>query len=142
MKSGVATLSIRLLERSHFPFALSATSKFKKGEANMAIRFTSDVGAPLAVTAVNIVSRTSIPEYHDWIIYAITAAGYLGASMGWGGDFLKQMGVSSLPLTADKIYERVKGGAGASSRLAYRSRSVARYPAQALEAPFQGVRLT
>ena len=104
----------------------------------MAIKVTSDVGAPLAVTAVNIVSRTSIPEYHDWIIYAITVAGYVGAWMGWGGDFLKQMGVSSLPLTADKIYERVRGGAGAGRRLAFRA---SRYPAPAEKSPYAGVKL-
>jgi len=104
----------------------------------MAIRVVSDVGAPLAVTAINIVSRVSIPEYHDWLIYATTIAGYVGGWMGWGGDFLKQMGVSSLPLTADKIYERVRGGAGASRRLAFKA---SRYPAPAVKTPYEGVKL-
>lgn len=102
------------------------------------IRVVPDVGAPLAVAAVNIVSRTAIPAYHDWAIYAITIAGYLGAWQGWGGDFLKQMGVSSLPLTADKVYERFGGGV-TGRRLAYRS--VSRYPAPATKTPFEGVRL-
>ena len=95
----------------------------------MAIRMMPDVVAPLAVTGVNIVSRTSIPEYHDYIVYAMTAAGYLGGWMGWGGDFLKQMGVSSLPLTADKLYERMGGGAtrrAPSRNLSFRRSSVGR----------------
>jgi len=100
-----------------------------------------DIGAPLAVAGINIASRTAFPEYHDWLIYGVTALGYIGGWMGWGGDFLKQMGVSSLPLTADKIYERVRGGATsrASGRLAVRR--VSRYPAPATDVPFQGVRL-
>lgn len=104
----------------------------------MAIRWVDDLGAPVAVAAVNIASRTGIPEYHDWIVYAMTIAGYVGGFMGWGGTFLKQVGVSSLPLTADKIYERVRGGVG--GRLAFRS--VSRYPAPATKTPYEGVKLT
>lgn len=104
----------------------------------MAIRVVSDVGAPLAVAAVNIASRSSIPDYHDYIVYGMTGLGYIAAWMGWGGDFVKQMAVSSLPLTADKIYERVTGGVGAS-RLALRK--VSRYPAPAREMEFKGVKL-
>ena len=104
----------------------------------MAIRVVSDVGAPLAVAGVNIVSRTTIPEYHDWVVYGMTGLGYIAAWMGWGGEFVKQMAVSSLPLTVDKIYERVRGGAGASRRLAFRA---SRYPAPAVKTPYEGVRL-
>ncbi len=35
----------------------------------------------------------------------------------WGGDFIKQIGVSSLPLTADKIYDRVAGETPVTKRL-------------------------
>jgi len=104
----------------------------------MAIRVVPDVGAPLAVAAVNIASRTTIPDYHDYIVYGMTGLGYIAAWMGWGGDFIKQMAVSSLPLTADKIYERATAGAGAS-RLAMRR--VSRYPAPAREMEFKGVKL-
>lgn len=110
----------------------------------MAIKMVPDLGAPLAVAAVNIVSRQSIPDYHDYIVYAMTAAGYVGGWMGWGGDFLKQMGVSSLPLTADKIYERVRGGATSPARrVAFRRSAVSRYPAPATESEFRaGPKLT
>lgn len=102
------------------------------------IRIVEDVGAPLTVAAVNIVGRTTIPQYHDWLVYGMTIVGYVGAWMRWGGDFVKQVGVSSLPLTADKIYERVRGGVG--SRLAFKS--VSRYPAPATKSPYEGVKLT
>ena len=85
----------------------------------MAIRMVPDVGAPLTVAAINIVGRTTMPEYHDWITYLMTIGGYVGGWMNWGGDFLKQVGVASLPLTADKIYERVRGGT-VSQRLGVR----------------------
>ena len=102
------------------------------------IKVVPDVGAPLTVAAVNIASRSAFPEYHDWLVYGMTALGFVAGWMGWGGDFVKQIGVSSLPLTADKIYTRVAGGAGAS-RLA--TRKVSRYPAPAREMEFQGVKL-
>lgn len=103
----------------------------------MSIKIVPDVGAPLAVAAVNIASRTAFPDYHDWVVYCMTVLGYVAGWMNWGGDFVKQIGVSSLPLTADKIYERVKGGAG--SRLSMRR--VSRYPAPATQSPYEGVRL-
>lgn len=107
----------------------------------MAIKIVEDVGAPLAVAAVNIASRTVFPAYHDYVVYGMTLLGYGAAFMGWGGNFVKQMGVSSLPLTADKIYERVRGGTAVSSRLGFRRSSVSRYPAVAPTTQFQGVRL-
>lgn len=100
-----------------------------------------DVGAPLAVTAVNIVGRTTMPQYHDWLVYGMTAIGYVGAFMGWGGDFVKQVGVSSLPITADKIYERLKGGTVSSPVRRVATRTVSRYPAPAEQTNFQGVKL-
>ena len=102
------------------------------------IRVVPDVGAPLAVAAVNIATRTAFPVQHDWFVYGMTAVGYIAAWMGWGGDFVKQVGVSSLPLTADKLYDRFAGGVPAS-RLAMRK--VSRYPAPAREMEFQGVKL-
>ena len=99
------------------------------------IKFSSDVGAPLVVMGVNVVGRSVFPAYHDWLVYGMTALGYLAAWQGWGGDFTKNIGVSSLPLTAEKIYDRVAGGVGG------RLRTVSRYPAPATKAPYQGVKL-
>ena len=107
----------------------------------MAIKIVEDVGAPLAVAGINIASRTVFPAYHDYVVYGMTLLGYGAAWMGWGGNFVKQMGVSSLPLTVDKIYERVRGGTPVSQRLSFKRSGVSRYPAAAPSAPFQGVRL-
>lgn len=104
------------------------------------IRVVPDVGAPLTVAAVNIATRSVFPVQHDWFVYGMTAIGYVAAWMGWGGDFVKNIGVSSLPLTADKIYDRVAGAAPVSKRLAMRS--VSRYPAPAYQSPYEGVKLT
>ena len=107
----------------------------------MAIQFSSDVGAPLVTSVVNIAARAVTPQWHDWIIYLMTAGGYIAGWQKWGGDFTKNIGVSSLPLAADKIYSRVRTGSPAvSGRMSYRG--VNRYPAAAQEQPFQGVKLT
>ena len=86
----------------------------------MAIKMVPDVAAPLTVAAVNIVGRTTMPEWHDWLVYGMSIAGYVGGWMNWGGDYLKQIGVASLPLTADKLYERVRGVPIVGQRLAMR----------------------
>ncbi len=107
----------------------------------MTIKIGPDVGAPLTVAAVNLVSDTIWPQYSTWLTYGMTAVGYVSGFMGWGGDFLKNVGVSSLPLTARSLYEMVRTPAPVSKGAAFRSK-VARYPGPAQEAPFQGVRLT
>lgn len=109
----------------------------------MSIKWIPDLGAPATVAVVNIAGRTAFPAYHDWVVYGMTALGYIGGFLNWGGDFVKQIGVSSLPLTADKLYERVKGGttSHASRSMSFRRAAVSRYPAPALEPQFSGARL-
>jgi len=107
----------------------------------MSIKMGPDVGAPLAVAGVSLVSETIWPQYSNWFTYGMTAVGYASGFFGWGGDFLKNIGVSSMPLTAKLIYDQVRTPAAVSKGVAFR-RSVARYPAPAQEAPFQGVKLT
>lgn len=108
----------------------------------MAIKLVPDLGAPVVVFGIDQVAKRTIPEWSEWVVYAETLAGYLAGWMGWGGDFVKNIGVASLPASLNQITERVAGGAGSkgSSRLAFR-RAVARYPGSAQETPFQGVKL-
>ncbi len=103
----------------------------------MSIGWKDDLGAPLAVTAVNIIGRKSIPQYHDWLVYGMTALGYGMAYFNKGGDFMKNVGIASLPLTADKLYSRITSGS-VSSRVAGR---VQRYPAPAYNTEFEGLKL-
>lgn len=105
----------------------------------MAIRVVPDLGAPLAVVGVDLITETAAPNWNEWAAYIMAAGGYVGGWMGWGGDFVKNVGIASFPWAAKKIYERVKGGA--SSRLGYRRAGVSRYPAPATKTPFEGLRL-
>ena len=107
----------------------------------MSIKMGPDVGAPLAVTAVNLVTETIWPRYANWFTYGMTLVGYVSGWANWGGDTLKNVGVSSLPLTAKSIYDTVRA-TPVSKGLSYRSAGrVSRYPAPAGEAPFAGVKL-
>ena len=105
----------------------------------MAIRVVPDLGAPLAVVGVDLITETAAPNWNEWASYIMAAGGYIGGWMGWGGDFMKNVGIASFPWAAKKVYERVKGGAG--SRLSFRRAGVSRYPAPATKTPFEGARL-
>ncbi len=110
----------------------------------MAIRMVPDLGAPVVVFGIDQIAKRTVPDWAEYITYAETVAGYLGAWMGWGGDFIKNIGVASLPLSLNQITERVAGGAGqrASSKLSFHRSSASRYPGPALETPFAPVKLT
>ncbi len=75
----------------------------------MAIKWAPDLGAPVAVTAVDLVVKSVQPTWQEWVDYIMAAGGYIGAAMGWGGDFVKNVGISSLPLAGEKLYDRIKG---------------------------------
>lgn len=109
----------------------------------MSIRLVPDVGAPILVTAVDLLTESYAPQSNEWMAYAFTLIPYVAAGFNKGGDFTKNVGISSLPWAAKKIYNRARFGVSArSSRLSPRARtSVSRYPGPAQEAPFQGVRL-
>lgn len=109
----------------------------------MAIKLIPDLGAPLAVVTVDLATEAMVPQWNEWAIYGMAAVGYVGGWMGWGGDFVKNVGIASLPLAAKKIYTRVRGGAGASSRLAMRrvAAPVSRYPAAPFAPQFEGAKL-
>lgn len=117
-------------------------STLNVGGIIVGIKMVPDLGAPLTVTAVDLITETAAPNWNEWASYILAAGGYLGGWMGWGGDFMKNVGIASFPWAAKKLYERVKGGAApVSRRLSYRASGVSRYPARALEEPFQGVKL-
>ena len=76
----------------------------------MAIRMVEDLGAPVAVVAVDLVTETTIPQYNEWAAYIMAAGGYVSAFMGWGGPFMKNVGIASFPWAAKKLYNRVRAG--------------------------------
>lgn len=69
-----------------------------------------DFGAPLAVTAVDLVVETTMPQWNNWAAYLCAGGGYLGAWMGWGGEFTKNFGIAALPWAAKKLYYQFMGG--------------------------------
>ena len=88
------------------------------------IKMVEDLGAPGAVALVNIVTREAAPEWNEWGHYIMTAVGYGAAFMGFGGAFLKNIGVASFSGTVDHIYNRVKGttvSRAPASRMSYRA---------------------
>jgi len=74
------------------------------------IRLVEDVGAPVAVAAIDILTSEMAPDYNEMASYIMTGAGYLGGFFlkGTTGDFMTRMGAASLPLTARAIRERIK----------------------------------
>jgi hypothetical protein len=88
----------------------------------MGIRMVPDLGAPVTVTAVDLITEATAPDYNEWASYVLAAGGYVSAFMGWGGDFAKNVGIASFPWAAKKIYERVRGGAASrSQRVGFRA---------------------
>lgn len=113
----------------------------------MRINLVNDVGAPLAVTAVELITETTVPQYNEWAAYLLAIGGYAGSMMGYGGDFVKNVGIASMPWAAKKVYDRVKsmtGGTGGTSRLALRrvAAPITRYPAPSYNDEFAGIKLT
>jgi hypothetical protein len=102
------------------------------------MKIVEDVGAPLLVTAVDILTLETKPEWNEWASYIMTGIGYLGGAFlgrGFGpisSDFLTKVGIASLPLTARGVYAYVKSQgavpARASQRLSLRSVSRAAGP--------------
>jgi hypothetical protein len=82
------------------------------------IKVGEDVGAPLLVTGVDLLTLELAPNplYNEVASYILTGLGYAAGVMRFGGPFVKQLGPCSLPLTARHIYERVKAGGGTSAR--------------------------
>lgn len=113
----------------------------------MRIDLVNDVGAPLAVTAVDLITETTVPQYNEWAAYLLAIGGYAGSMMGYGGDFVKNVGIASMPWAAKKVYDRVKSmtgeTTGGTSRLALRrvAAPITRYPAPSYNNEFAGIKL-
>lgn len=98
------------------------------------INMVPDLAAPGAVALVNIVTKEAAPEWNEWAHYILTGIGYAAGFMGFGGGFVKNLGLASLSGTVDHIYNRVKGATVTrpASKMAYRAR-----PAGPVQGPVQ-----
>lgn len=86
----------------------------------MALKLLPDLGAPVAVVAVDLATEAWLPNYNEWVVYGLAAIGYACGWFGWGGDFMKNVGIAAAPLALRRVYLRVRGATGASSRLTMR----------------------
>ena len=109
----------------------------------MGIKMANDLGAPLLVTAVDLIVETTAPDWTKWATGIMAVGGYAGAYFNYGGDFVKNVGIAALPAAAKNIYDWARAGTPVTRtrKLAF-SRGVSRYPAPAGEAPFTGVKLS
>ena len=73
----------------------------------MSIRLVPDVGAPLAVVAVDLITETYAPQANEITAYVLAAGSYVAAGMNKGGDFVKNVGIASFPWAAKKIYHLI-----------------------------------
>lgn len=73
------------------------------------IRMVDDLAAPGAVALMNVITKEAAPDWNEWGHYIMTAVGYGAAFMGFGGPFVKNIGLASLSGTVGHIYNRVKG---------------------------------
>lgn len=71
------------------------------------IRIVDDVGAPAVVTIIDLVTQASAPTWNSWANYGMTAIGYGAAFLNYGGDFVKNIGIASLPKTLELLYAMV-----------------------------------
>lgn len=109
------------------------------------IKPVEDFVAPGVVTLVNEVTLRQAPEYNEYACYGLTAIGYIAGGLGYGGNFVKNLGVASLPLTIHHLMGRLGVEKGVSkSRMAYRPAAASRpYPVRGTTVPeFEDVRVS
>ncbi len=105
------------------------------------IRLVEDVGAPVAVAAVDLITEATAPDWNVPVSLVMAGGSYGAAMMGYGGDFMKNMGIASMPWAAKSIYRwaMAQFGSPVTTRLA--TKTVSRWPAPLVEQPFGGARL-
>ena len=111
------------------------------------IRLVPDVGAPAMVVGVDLLTQEYAPDWNEWASYIMAGGAYiataLGLVKGTGGEFVKNMGIASLPLAARNILDRVRQPAtsrrtGApAARLALRTSSPASRVGQPVNRAYQ-----
>ncbi len=108
----------------------------------MPMNWTNDIGAPLAVTAIDLVVETVAPQYDEYAAYGTAGLAWIANQAGWArGDFVKNMAIAATPWAAKKAYQRIRGMLGVSGA-GVRAKGINRWPAPLVEQPFGGARLT
>jgi len=119
----------------------------------MAIKLVSDVGAPAAVfvtdwatSAYDEKAEAGAMKLNRPVGIALALAGYAGALFGWGGDFVKNIGIASFDWAGNSIVGYIKERSQqpftrrTETRIPVHTK-IARYPAPAYQKEFENVRL-
>ncbi len=99
------------------------------------IRVVEDVGAPLVVFGADwATSGVTTAKYNRPVGIGLALGGYvLGGWLGYGGAFMKNIGIASFPWAANAIKSYIEGagvGGRASASRARVGHKVGSYPAQ------------
>lgn len=103
------------------------------------INIANDLGAPLVVGGVDLLTEKYQPRANEWISYILCAAGYIATAVGGAGDFVKNLGIASLPWAMRHIAARAGFLGGGTSRLV--RLPITRYPGPASQTEFSEARL-
>ena len=101
-------------------------------------------GASWATEAQDAKSAVGSFKWYRPVGIGLAAVGYiLGGWLGYGGTFVKNLGIASFPwaLNSIKGYIEESGVSGRAPAAMSVARRVTRYPAEAYTKEFQGVRL-
>jgi len=111
------------------------------------IRVVEDVGAPALVWGADWATSTATTaQYNRPVGIGLAAAGYLlGGWLGYGGNFMKNMGIASFPWAANAIKSYIQEGT-VQSRVGHGvavrpTKRVSRYPAPTYVDQFEGLKL-
>ena len=111
------------------------------------IRVVEDVGAPALVWGADWATSTpTTAQYNRPVGIGLALAGYvIGGWLGYGGTFMKNVGIASFPWAANAIKSYIQE-AGVESRVGRSvsvrtSQKIGRYPADAYTKEFGDARL-
>jgi hypothetical protein len=124
---------------------LNVTFLYKRNatfiERRRRMNWVNDIGAPVAVTVIDLAVESTAPEWNEWASYIVCVGGWLAQTMGWvRGDFSKNMAIAATPWAAKNVYQRVRGAVGSPVRKLSTTK-VSRWPAPLVEEPFGGARM-
>jgi hypothetical protein len=103
----------------------------------MPIKMIEDVGAPATVAVVSVITNELAPDWNEWAHYIMTGLGYIGGILGFGGGYVKNLGVASLDGTVQHIYTRVKGGVSSKASVPTSKMTLRSIPTGPVNRPVQ-----
>jgi hypothetical protein len=102
-----------------------------------------DLVAPAVVAIADQLTLSQAPTYNEYVCYGLTAVGYIAGFLGFGGAFVKNLGIASLPLTVRHLKTRLSTGVtGVGRTMSYRPAGVGRAIGQTTVPEYGDVRVS